>query len=489
MVLRYVGVYQQRDHSPKEHVKLKSDGKEDNTAPIAPQSDELLRLIIESAADYAIFSTDQSGIVTSWNVGAERLLGYDTQGIIGRSADLIFTDEDRARGAPEMERRQAAETGRAEDERFQQRQDGSRFWASGLMMPLAMHELGFIKILRDRTAQHDAEARIRESAERFRLLATNIPQLVFMTKPDGVRTWPSPQWINYTGLSFEDSLGLGWLDALHPDDRAATAAAWADAAGQGFYLIEHRLRRSADGEYRWHRTQADPIDSGESADWVGTMTDIHDLRDLSERQTVLIAELQHRTRNLLAVIQAIGSQMLRSATSLPAFKVDFENRLRALSRVQTLLAKAGDQDVDLREMIEDELAAHGAGAIKSGKVASDGPPVALPASSAQALGLAIHELATNAVKHGALAQPAGKLAVTWQVEQVGVKRQVVLNWKERDVAIPNDIAPRKGYGRELIERALPFQLHAKTVFELESDGVRCTISAPLSDAIDEPPHG
>src|ERR671912_438852 len=96
------------------------------------------------------------------------------------------------------------------------------FCASGLIMPLADCSLGFVKILRDRTEQHRAEERLRENEERFRLLATNIPQLVFRSGPDGSRTWGSPQWMDFTGLSLGESVGFGWLRAGHAPDRGGT---------------------------------------------------------------------------------------------------------------------------------------------------------------------------------------------------------------------------------------------------------------------------
>lgn len=447
-----------------------------------PTSDELLRLLVESATDFAILTFDLEGLATSWNSGAERLLGYSEKEIIGESVDVIFTPEDRAEGVPEWERQEALRKGRAEDERWTMRKDGSRFWASGLAMPLADRSLGFVKILRDRTEQHRVEQRVRENEERFRVLATNIPQLVFRTWPDGQRTWGSPQWIDFTGLSFDASLGLGWLDAVHADDREATQAAWGVARRTGEYYVEHRVRRQADGDYRWHQTRARVVGDGEdreASEWVGTMTDIHDLRTLQDRQQVLLAELQHRTRNLLAVTQAIAHQTRRSSQTLDEFTAEFESRLRALSRVQVLLARAEHHNVDLRDLVEAELAAH-VDRIEGGSTAIEGPSTALPATSAQAIGLALHELATNAVKYGALGQPDGRLEVMWREEAEGSKRNLVLNWTETNVVMPLRDAPRrKGYGSELIQRALPYQLGAKTTLEFGHDGVRCTIVVPL----------
>lgn len=353
------------------------------------------------------------------------------------------------------------------------------------MMPLNGAYGGFVKITRDRTEQHEAGERLRENEQRFRLLATSIPQLVFLTRSDGSRTWPSPQWIAFTGIGFDDSLGSGWLEAVHPDDREATQSAWQDARSKGEYYIEHRVRRGADGEYLWHQTRAKPLEGGNatSSDWVGTMTDINDLRGLQNRQHVLMAELQHRTRNLLSVVQSIANQTIRTSESLNAFGTQFGSRLRALSRVQSLLARVEDQVIDLHALVAAELAAHSEGEVDSKKISVGGPTVALPPNAAQALGLALHELTTNAVKYGALAQPTGKLAVTWEVKADSPTAEVALEWRESGVAMPSPGPPRrKGYGSELIERALPYQLRAKTLLEFGPDGVRCAILVPIPRA-------
>jgi PAS domain S-box-containing protein len=394
---------------------------------------------------------------------------------------VIFVEEDRVEGAAEKERATARNNGRAADERWHERKDGSRFWASGLMMPLKRNA-GFVKITRDRTEQHRAGERLRESEQRFRLLATNIPQLVFLTRPNGERTWPSPQWIAFTGLGVEESLGLNWLDAIHPEDREATQAAWTEAQPKGEYYIEHRVRRQPDGAYLWHQTRAKPLDDSAhlTSDWVGTMTDIDDLRGLQGRQQVLMAELQHRTRNLLSVVQAIANQTLRSSESLDSFKNQFSSRLRALSRVQSLLAHVEDQAIDLRELVIAELAAHSEGELGTDKIEVTGPMVALPATAAQAIGLALHELATNAVKYGALAHSEGKLQVKWELIDPPPTREVALRWLETGIAMQSSSTPkRKGYGRELIERALPYQLKAKTRLDFGPDGVRCEIVVPV----------
>jgi PAS domain S-box-containing protein len=454
--------------------------------------DELFEHIVESSTDFAIYTVLPDGTTTSWNIGAERVFGYTAEEILGHSGDVIFTATDRKADAPEQERAAAARDGRAEDERWHLRKDGSLFWGSGVLMPLRNAAEGFVKIVRDRTAQHAANEALHTSEERFRLLAASIPQLVFCTRPNGDRTWGSQQWIDFTGLSLAQSLGFGWLNGIHPEDLVATQTAWQAARDTGEYYAEHRVRRVADGEYRWHQTRARPIQTPEGLEreWIGTMTDIHDLRGLKDRQQVLLAELQHRTRNLLAVVQVLAGQTLRKSETLQSFSSDFEGRLRALSRVQSLLARVDQEDINLHDLVRAELLAYGDGALETGKVTIEGPPLALPANSAQAVGLAVHELATNAVKYGALAQPQGRLTVTWDLAKVENEVRVVLEWRERGVRMLQEGAPkRRGYGTELIQRALPYQLKAKTELSFEEDGVRCAIAVPVGSKGEEVRHG
>lgn len=439
--------------------------------------EELFELVVESASDFAILTTDQEGFVTSWNIGCEKLTGFMEHEIIGQSADLIFVVEDCEAGVPEGERAAATSDGRAEDERWHRRKDASVFWGSGLMMPLRSGS-GFVKIMRDLTERHLTEERLAASEERFRTLATTIPQLVFRTHDDGARSWGSPQWEVYTGLSNGASREFGWVEAIHPDDREHTIKAWDAARKDGLYSVEHRICSHADGQYRWYQTRAAPMPKGAGKDgeWVGTSTDIDELRRLQDRQHVLVAELQHRTRNLLALVQAMARKTLRTTASPAAFTSEFEGRLTALSRVQNLTSSSSEARVPLRALLETELQAHcGPG---HNEVHIEGPQVELDSTAAQTLALAIHELATNAVKYGAIGQPAGKLSLTWRVDEPTAR--LILDWRESGVTMPDPSAPqRRGYGRELIERALPSQLGAETEFTIGADGVHCIIAVPL----------
>ena len=197
------------------------------------QSETRLRLTLESAKDYAIFTLDLNGIIASWNSGAERLLGYSETEAIGTDGRIIFTPEDRDRGRPDWEMQTALTHGRAENERWHIRQDGSCFWGSGLMRPLldeAGNPQGYIKILQDRTAQQQASQRLQLLYETTRdLLVSDRPLTMmqalfhrlsaqldldyyynFMVEPKNNRSMLHLS--NYEGISEETARALEWVD-------------------------------------------------------------------------------------------------------------------------------------------------------------------------------------------------------------------------------------------------------------------------------------
>ncbi len=157
-------------HVRYEQLRLANEALEKKLETI-DQSAEQLRLIIENAREYAIFSLDPDRRITSWNSGACGILGYTHEEALGQSADIIFTPEERAAGAPKQEARTALATGRAADERWHVRKDGSRFWGSGFMMPMRdarQDVVGFIKIFRDQTAARQAMLALERSQSELR---------------------------------------------------------------------------------------------------------------------------------------------------------------------------------------------------------------------------------------------------------------------------------------------------------------------------------
>ena len=331
-----------------------------------------------------------------------------------------------------------------------------------------------------------AEA-LAAAEQRQRALLEGIPQLVWRAVDGGEWTWASPQWIAYTGQLDADSHGWGWLNFLHPDDHDIARAAWAKAAETGGFEVECRIRGAAPESYRWFQTRAVPLRdaAGEIVEWLGTSTDVHDLRQLQDEQKVMVAELQHRTRNLMGVVRSLAETTIRSSSSLDEFGPKFRDRIGALARVQGLLSRLKDVDrVTFDELIRAELTAIGGD--HADRVTLNGPGgIPLRSSTVQTFALALHELATNAVKYGALGQPDGRLAISWRVEPSageGGRPWLHVDWVESGVAMLDAATPEGGgAGRTLIERALPYQLGAKTTFVMGPDGVRCSISLPVSD--------
>lgn len=208
---------------------------------------------------------------------------------------------------------------------------------------------------------------------------------------------------------------------------------------------------------------------------VVTFVDVTSLTRSEAKQRMLVAELQHRTRNLLAIVQSLAQQSLGKGGSLEGFSA----RLAALGRVQSLVGGAMSDQIDLGDIIRLELEA--VGAVEK-KVSVSGPPVALGFELVQTFAIALHELATNAVKYGALKDGQGQLDVSWRVQTNGQSAPVLLlDWIEsgvKDLAKP----ARKGFGRTLIEKALAFTLRAKAQLDFGSDGVTCHIELPLPSA-------
>jgi two-component sensor histidine kinase len=217
------------------------------------------------------------------------------------------------------------------------------------------------------------------------------------------------------------------------------------------------------------------------------------LRGSEERLQAVVAELQHRTRNLISIVGTIATGTLRTSKTFDDFRTTFQDRLEVLGRAQGLLFRTHEGGrVTFDELINTELAAQCVQVKENGPVTLDGPKgVPLRSRTVQSLAMALHELMTNAVKYGALKQGNGHLTIRWRQETLAKgKPWIHLDWKESGVEMPplNAKPQGGGQGRELIERVLPYQFDAQTSFAMEPDGVHCTISLPASEhrVIDHP---
>lgn len=340
-----------------------------------------------------------------------------------------------------------------------------------------------------------SDAELRRSRDELRLLIDTIPQLLWRARSDGMATEANPQWIAYTGQAEGAWRGHGWLDALHPEDRDRTLAAWKAAEGQGHLDVEYRLRRASDGRYRWFHTRAAPSrdPSGRIVEWCGSTTDVHELKTLQQQERVLLAELQHRVRNALAVVRSLARRTAEASETVEEFAMHLDGRLSTLSRVLSAVTRSPAGGLNLEALILEELLA--CATRDGGHVQVSGPEILLQPKAAETLALAVHELATNAVKFGALSGTRGCLSVTWQVtwpvtsqvtSQVTAgedKPRLVIHWHETGMSGVDPDPARRGFGRLLLERMLPYEIEAETNLAFDPDGLRCTIAIPLTEQI------
>lgn len=288
------------------------------------------------------------------------------------------------------------------------------------------------------------------------------------------------------GLPSDAAVDLGlFLAGIHPDDRDRVQAALGqsvDPQGSGVCDIEYRVVGVNGDAERWVATRGKTVfEQGRVISFHGVVLDISERKRAEHANLMLIAELEHRTRNLLAVVDALAEQTLMSCETLADFETPFRERLATLSRVQGLLSRGETSPVMIGELVALELHALGADA-DGQRVIIEGPEVALPNRSVQILALGLHELATNARKHGALGAPDGRLSVRWQVNGVEGKPRLALTWMEDGITsrrVSHRDANRVGLGRTLIEKSIPYQLDAETRLAIDVDTVRCDILLPL----------
>jgi PAS domain S-box-containing protein len=259
---------------------------------------------------------------------------------------------------------------------------------------------------------------------------------------------------------------------IFPDDLPALQeVAQGMAAGARTLHSEFRVVRP-NGDVRWCiGTAAASVDAAGSVVRISGVTiDVTDRKEAEERQVLLAREVDHRARNALAVIQSIIR--LTHAKTVDGYVQAIEGRIKALARAHTLLSDSRWNGADLATLVADELAPYRAG----DKVQCKGPDISLQPATAQGLALALHELATNAAKHGALSSPAGKIRLDWDLQPDAL----TLHWVENGgpaIGAPST----RNFGLKVIVASIEQQLSGKTAFDWNPKGLRCAFSIPRSE--------
>lgn len=458
----------------------------------------------------------------------------------------------------------------------------------------------------DVTDRLTAETALRQSEALFRAFADSMPNHVWTSDANGLLDWFNPRVYAYSGILPGGLDGHGWASIVHPDDLKLAIDAWQSALAIGtFYETEFRLRRS-DGAYRWHIARASPIrdTDGVIVRWIGTNTDIHDQKIITEklaeserrlklsqnaggissleldiatgivygsdgfwqlwgldpresvhisvleqivipddkdirstpetrkngtaatdveyrirrpdtgelrwlsrtidfvhdaagkpmkmfgvmqditdrkdseaRQQMLTHELEHRIKNILAMVAAIASQTLRN-TDLETGRKNFNDRLSALAKAHDILNDTRWTNASMGQVIRATMAV-----FPMQQISISGPPVALSPKMALSLALAVNELGTNALKYGALSQPDGTVSIDWTASPDDPPDNRRLIWRWQESGGPEVQPPqRSGFGSFLVERVLASDFFGAVRIEFPLSGVTCILDAPLPNA-------
>lgn len=274
-----------------------------------------------------------------------------------------------------------------------------------------------------------------------------------------------------------------WTSRLHPDERSAVLAA-AAAALDGrapYFHTEHRLRHR-DGHWVWVLDSGSVVErdaDGQPLVMTGTILDISERRETEQRIRVLLREMDHRAKNLLAVVCSLINLM--KDDDVDSFKASLLGRVQALGHVHSLLAQNGWQAVDLGRLVGTETAAYVGDRLP--RIEAGGPPVLLRPAAAQATAMIVHELMTNSAKYGALSHPAGLVRCTWWLDAGGDLR---LAWAESggpSVGIPR----RKGFGATLLNTMIKDQLDGSITAHWKRDGAAFDLCIPAHNLNRTPP--
>ena len=390
------------------------------------RTDDIYSKAIEDIRDYAIFMMDADGAVTHWNVGAQHILGYTQEEIVGKNGSKFFTVEDRGKLVPEQELETAATVGRAEDERWHVRRDGSRFWASGVVTPVRDgfgRLIGFSKVMRDMTERN----KLTEERDRFFALSMDMLSIVQL---DGRFQRVNPAFQQVLGYSEEELLSMSIFDLVHPDDLKGSMNGYKKlASGEPIRFMENRLK-CKDATYKWVAWSYFPLPEDGVAFGVGRdTTDVHriqevlrlraeGLEDANRIKDEFLATMSHELRTPLTSI--LGWARLLQSNQLT--EKDKDRAIHIIQRNAEAQSKLIEDLLDVSRIITGKLkidfqptsfAAIAESAINSMRPAADAKQLELKAaidpSAGPILGdpARLQQVVTNLLSNAIKFTPAG----------------------------------------------------------------------------------
>ncbi|HEX2136548.1 MAG TPA: PAS domain S-box protein [Microvirga sp.] len=449
------------------------------------QSEERFRRALQIDT-VGVLYFDLDGRITGGNHALARLTGYSVERL--NSGELRWDTLTPPEWIPATLRsiEELRSTGSSSPfEKEYVKPDGSRWW--GLFAGKMLDATSGVEFVIDITGRKKAEAALRQSEARFRRVFSNnmVPMAVWTKAGDIVDANDALlDLIGYTRAELTAG-AIRWIEITPPEYRVRDLAAIAELEAKGFCTPYEKAFRHKDGH-----VVPILIGGGSFDEHAGTgvlfAVDLTEpkraeaaLRDSQARTKLLLDELQHRVRNTLAVVRSVARRTAANSDGIEDFAMHLDGRISAFARVQAALTRDPSAGLDLEMLIADELLAVGAHEGERVKRIK-GPKIRLHPKAAEMLALAIHELATNAVKYGALSSERGWIEAEWTINQAEGDARLVFEWTERGVTLSGQPA-RRGFGTELIERTLSYDLGGEAALRFEPTGLRCTLVLPLTE--------
>lgn len=428
-------------------------------------------LLVLERMDEGFYALDAQWRFEYVNASAEHFWGLERTAMLGRSILELFS---KFAGSPaHAAHRTAMETGRPV-------QVEVTSTATGAPVELRLFpENGRLSVyFHDITPRKRLEAEIKAREELLSLAETSAGIGVWVADLATGMVTATPQFFRLLGLEPIDGPFSQELPRTmrHPEDRDRVHDGFREAmrTGAEFYDSEYRIIRP-DGEQRWIWGRGRVVRDEQGRPWrySGVDFDVTDRKKQEEHLRMVMRELLHRTNNLLAVVDGMARQTASHSKELADFMPTFTARLRGLGETSTLLARQEWRGAWLDELVTAQVAPFA----EAGRFELSGPRVLLSPRAVQNLGLAVHELCTNAMKYGALHDPEGRVKVTWSIEPDGRLRLV---WREID-GPPVKPPTRQGFGRVVSERMLAAALEAEVKTDFAASGIAWTAILPAAE--------
>ena len=329
-------------------------------------------------------------------------------------------------------------------------------------------------------SQLSAEAALEVSEAKLQVLTDAMPQMVWSTQPDGYHDYYNARWYEFTGMPYGSTDGEEWNGMFHDEDQERARQRWQHSLETGEpYEIEYRLRHHS-GQYRWALGRALPVRNmaGKITRWIGTCTDIDDAKRDAALTELISRELSHRIKNIFAVIGGLIGISAPKQGEASVYAKEIAGRIAALGRAHNFARPHGPESAILQSfgglhgLLSELMSPYDKADNRRYALSGDDFPVS--DRSATPLALAIHELATNAVKYGSLSNSDGRISI----ETKDVDDQLIINWTESDgPAIPS--APTQaGFGTQLSDLSIVNQLGGTLERNWSSEGLSVTFTIP-----------